>query len=214
MEPPAGSRRIVSCHGMRVSLYLPFVLLCALLMSACASEKEQAQEAQQAQERLELDQKLQAEFASAEIASTVVSLSGSLNVKVQCPDTVDKIVRLGCEATTEDPVKRVRIKVARTGEGDQTTAQYRVVTKLLDKRRFEEILTDFLRASEPTRILTDIECPELVEKKKGVRFVCKGDGIFEDIRYGPYTVRVRAGFSDDGGPAKVSRIQHGPAPSP
>ena len=54
MQPPAGSRRSVSCHGMRVSLHLPFVLLCALLMSACASEEEQAQEAQQAQERLEL----------------------------------------------------------------------------------------------------------------------------------------------------------------
>ena len=46
-------------------------------------------------------------------------------------------------------MKRLRIKVARTREGDQTTAQYRVVTKLLDKRRFEEILTDFLSSRGP-----------------------------------------------------------------
>ena len=202
-----------------MSLYLPFVLLCALLMSACTSEEDQAQQAQQAQERLELDQKLEAAFASEEIKQSVISSAGAFaGVRVVCPDTVDKIVRLGCEATAGDPVKRLRIKVARTGEGDRTEEyreEYRVVTKFLDKRRFEEILIDSLETSVPTRQLVAMDCPALVEKKKGVRFVCKGYGFVDVGGYTrPYTVRVRAGFSDDGGHATVFRIQHGPALSP
>lgn len=208
MQPPAGSRRTVSCHGMRVSLYLPFVLLCALLMSACASEEEQAQEAQQAQEAV---QKFNAPLVSERIMQQVVSRTGrSYGVGVECPDTVDKIVRLGCEATAGDPVKRVRIKVARTGEGDPEK-EYRVVTKLVDTFHLEQIIRDSLGTRVPTRQLSDMECPELVEKKKGVRFVCKGEGVFEG---GRYTVRVRLGFSEDGGKPTVSRVQHVPALSP
>jgi len=60
-----------------------------------------------------------------------------------------------------------------------------------------------------------MDCPALVEKKKGVRFVCKGYGFIDVGGYNmPYNVRVRAGFSHDGGHATPFRIQHGPAPSP
>lgn len=58
-----------------------------------------------------------------------------------CPDTVEKIVRLGCEATTalSSMVKGVmekglRIKVARTGNDDSVDG-YRVVTKLAASER-------------------------------------------------------------------------------
>ncbi len=207
MEPPAGSRRTVSCHGMRVSLYVPFVLLCAMLMSACASEEEQAQEAQQAREAV---QKFNATLVSGEITHQVHSRRPGLTVRVECPDTVDKIVRLGCEATAEDPVKRLRIKVVRTGDGDRKD-EYRMVTKLLDIVHFEKIIRDSLKTSVPTRRLSTMKCPDLVESKKGVRFVCKGEGFFEG---GRYTVRVRARFSRDGGDPIVYWAQHVPALSP
>ena len=210
MQPPAGSRRSVSCHRMRVSLYVPFVLLCALLMSACASEEEQAREAREAQQEREEIQKSYATDLSTRI-NGALSLAGSPGaVAVECPDTLDRIVRLGCEARAG--VKRVRIKVARTGEGD-FPEDYRVVTKFVDKSRLESIISSSLRTSVPTRFLLGMECPELVEKKKGVRFVCKGYGAFEGYSR-RYTVRARFGFNDDGGEPIVSGIQHMPALSP
>ena len=56
-----------------------------------------------------------------------------------------------------------------------------------------------------------MKCPDLVEKKKGVRFVCKGEEL---IDYVGYTVRVRAGFSDDGGDPTIFRVQRVPGLSP
>ena len=88
-------------------LYLPFVLLCALLISACASEEEQAQQAQQAV------QKFDVALVSEEITSAVVSRTGGTDgVRMVCPDTVDKIVRLGCEATARVTVHGVRVRAA------------------------------------------------------------------------------------------------------
>ena len=63
----------------------------------------------------------------------------------------------------------------------------------------------------PNRLLYDMKCPDLVEKKKGVRFVCKGEEL---IDYVGYTVRVRAGFSHDGGEPTIFRVQRVPGLSP
>lgn len=194
MGPPAASRRIASCHGMRASLYVPFVLLWALLMSACTSEKEQAQQAREVKE-------FDTFSVSGEIGRVVQSRASEL-VRVECPDTVDKIVRLGCEATASHPVtRRLRIKVVRTGDGDHP--DYRVATKIFDKLGFEQSIRH--NEETPTQGLSDVKCPELIEQKKGVRFVCKGEGIFGDAEHTrAYTVRVRAGF-DDGGHVTILR---------
>ncbi len=215
MAPPAGCRRSVSCHGMRVSLYVPFVLLCALLMSACASEEEQAQQAQQAREAA---QKFKATIVSGRLTTALSSTGGT--VRVECPDTEDKIVRLGGEATAADPVKRLRIKVARLGEGhrreesfsggafDDSGGLLKMVTKVVNTARLEQNISDSLghKARPRTRsLLIYPECPALVEEKKGVWFVCKGEGV---SMYGRrHTVRVRAGFKDDSGKLTVSRVQ-------
>lgn len=211
MEPPAGSRRTVSCHGMRVSLYLPFVLLCALLMSACGSEELEAQQAREVR-------KTNAMLVSIKIEHVVDTYAAGV-VSVECPDTVDKIVRLGCEATAGDGGKRLRIKVARLGEGhrreesfsggafDDSGGLLKMVTKVVNTAQFEQNISDSLghKARPRTRgLLTRVECPALVEEKKGVWFVCKGEGV---SMYGRHTVRVRAGFSDDSGKLTVSRVQ-------
>jgi len=193
---------------MRVSLYVPFVLLCALLMSACTSEEEQAQQAQDIRDRA---QKSAASTVEFRIQRAVVARTGP-RVSVGCPDTVDKIIRLGCLATAWNPFERLSIKVARTGQGDFINEEYRVVINFLDTLLYEESLRKALTAAEPTRFLLRLRCPALVERKKGVRFVCKGDEP-DDGRF-VHTVRVRARFSRDGGDPKIYEIQRVPAPSP
>jgi len=163
---------------MRLTLYLPLLLLCALSIAACTS----GQKAREADGR---DREFWVSFKIREVNDT-------LGVPhVQCPDDVDvdEGAHYRCVAKAGDGTS-VAVNVV---QPRRFATGLRVSTKLLETRKVEMRLRHDLnvgRLSEPGVVLLD--CQDLVEVKKGGHFTCQGKALFRDLT-------VRATFTNDRG---------------
>jgi len=188
---------------MRFLFCVSIVLLCALSMSACTSEEDK-REARALKDRQDT---FYAGLAEERIKQEVIHITGEISTMVECPDALDEFVRLGCTATTSgDPGERLKIAVRRDAKGNP-----RVKTKLLDTAHFERRLLEGLETTAPDRTMWEMDCPKLVQRRKGARFVCRGKGILQN-RQGATRCIVRGRFSNAAGDISY-RVQHSPAVS-
>jgi hypothetical protein len=186
---------------MRLTLYLPLLLLCALSIAACTS----AEEARELEDR-------EREFSlGGKIADYIDQGFG----QVQCPDDVDADQggRYRCVAKAQDGTS-VAINVVQPHPESSPS----VSTMLLETRKVEMRLRHDFDVGRPSEGLSPrdlvvrdwyaifglyagrppearvglFDCQDLVEVKKGAHFTCKGTVNVLDFT-------VRATFTNDRG---------------